>query len=78
MESAIGGLGAALGTHVIERLREKGLETVNDLVREAMLDPKLFAELLKIAPKRANTGSHMSLAQYSGDDRRASGGDDAR
>lgn len=61
---AIGGLGAALGTHVIERLREKGLETVSDLVREAMLDPKLFAELLKIAPKRANTGSHMSLAQY--------------
>lgn len=64
MGQAIGGLGAALGTHVIERLREKGLETVNDLVREAMLDPKLFAELLKIAPKRANTGSHMSLAQY--------------
>jgi hypothetical protein len=44
-------------------MREAGLSKVDDLVKQAMLDPQLARALLMRAPERPNSGSAMKLAQ---------------
>ena len=61
IESGIGGLIGLLGTHVVSAMRESGLQTVDDLVRDALLDPDLAKTLLMKAPKRVGAGSELSL-----------------
>lgn len=58
---AISGLGF-LGSHVLSGAREAGLQSINDLVKEAMLNPDLAKSLLMKAPKKPDTGSAITLA----------------
>lgn len=59
-------LGGALGSQVIGGMRNAGLRHVNDLVKEAMLNPDLAKTLLMRAPIAAGRGSAISLAQQLG------------
>jgi len=43
-------------------MRENGIHTVEDLVRDAMLDPELAKTLMMKAPKKVDTGSELTLA----------------
>lgn len=62
VSGAVGGGLLALGSHVIGGMREAGLQRVNDLVREAMLNPELARTLLMKAPIKPNIGSAVTLA----------------
>lgn len=61
-----GGLtGAALGligSRLVAGLKEAGIRSVDDLVREAMLNPEVARALLMKAPVRPGTGSEITLA----------------
>ena len=59
----IGGTAAAIGTGTVQALRQAGLQKVDDLVRDAMLDPTIARALLAKAPARGDTGSYAFLAQ---------------
>jgi len=50
-----------VGSHVLSSMREAGMQTVDDLVRDALLDPDLAKTLLMKAPKRVGAGSELSL-----------------
>lgn len=63
MLTAASAVASALGSHAIQSAREAGLRRVNDLIQEALLDPELMKALLAKAPKKANTGSHVTLTQ---------------
>jgi hypothetical protein len=59
------GLAGAFGKYFTHRLREAGMEKVEDLVKRAMLDPETARYLLSRAPPNS-TGSNaakMKLAQ---------------
>jgi hypothetical protein len=62
MGAGAGAIGV-LGQTVLSSAREAGLSRVNDLVKQAMLDPQLARTLLMKAPERPNSGSAMKLAQ---------------
>jgi hypothetical protein len=59
MPGAIG----VLGQTVLSSVREAELSKIDDLVKQAMLDPQIARTLLIKAPERANSGSAMKLAQ---------------
>lgn len=60
--SLTGGLAGAVGSHVVYALRSAGIRSVDDLVKDAMLDPEIAKALLMKAPKRPDTGSAVTLA----------------
>lgn len=51
-----------VGGHVLSGMREAGIRNVQDLVRDAMLNPDLAKALMMKAPKRIDTGSELTLA----------------
>jgi hypothetical protein len=54
------------GSVLVQAAREAGLERVQDLLREAVLNPDLMEALLKEAPKKPNKGSAITLAHRLG------------
>lgn len=59
----LGAVGGYVGAHVLGSMRTAGITKINDLVRDAMLDPQLAKTLLMKAPKRLNGGSERSLVE---------------
>lgn len=57
----IGAAAGFLGSHVLVGMREAGIRNVEDLIRDAMLNPDLAKSLMMKAPKRAGTGSELTL-----------------
>lgn len=57
-------LGGLFTNHLLQKMRANGIEKVEDLIRAALLDPELFADLLAKAPKRAGSGSHVTLGNF--------------
>jgi hypothetical protein len=51
-----------VGGHVLGGMREAGIRNVDDLIRDAMLNPDLAKTLMMKAPKRVDTGSELTLA----------------
>lgn len=51
-----------VGTHLLAGMREAGIRNIEDLVRNAMLDPELAKTLMMKAPRRIDTGSELSAA----------------
>lgn len=60
---AVAGAGAAIGKHIAGAMRSAGYAKVDDLVKDALLNPALAKALLMKAPMRAGRGSDISLAQ---------------
>lgn len=60
--STLGALVGGVGGYVVKSLRDAGLKQVDDLVAEAMLNPKLATALLKAAPENTEAGAYKSLA----------------
>lgn len=61
-----GPIGAMIGyggSHLFNKMRDAGLTRIDQLVRDAMLDPDLARSLLMKAPKRPGTGSELTLAR---------------
>ena len=59
----LGGTAAAIGTGTVAALRQAGLHKVDDLVRDAMLDPATARILLAKAPAKGDSGPYIALAQ---------------
>jgi len=57
------GLAATVGTGTALALRQAGIHRIDDLVREAMLDPSTANLLLMKAPAKGDTGPYIPLAQ---------------
>jgi len=57
------GLAATIGTGTMLALRQAGIHRIEDLVREAMLDPSTANLLLARAPARGDTGFYIPLAK---------------
>lgn len=57
----IGAAAGFLGSHVLVGMREAGIRNVEDLIRDAMLHPDLAKTLMMKAPKRAGSGSTLTL-----------------
>lgn len=60
--AAAGALGA-VGKHIAGAMRSAGYAKVDDLVKDALLNPDLARALLKKVPMRAGHGTDVSLAQ---------------
>jgi len=58
----LGSLVGVVGSHVLSGMREAGIRNVQDLIKEGMLNPDMAKALLMKAPKRADTGSELTLA----------------
>lgn len=58
----LGTLAGIVGTHVLGGMREAGIRNVEDLIKDAMLNPELAKSLLMKAPKKIDTGSELTLA----------------
>jgi hypothetical protein len=58
----LGGIATVLGKNVLGRMHEAGMQKVDDLIRQAMLDPELAKLLLAKAPSKPDTGSARTLA----------------
>ncbi|MBM7047583.1 hypothetical protein [Rhizobium lusitanum] len=58
----LGTVAGFIGGHVLGSMREAGIRNVNDLIRDAMLNPDLAKALMMKAPKRIDTGSELTLA----------------
>jgi hypothetical protein len=56
-------IGSFLGAGVIQSFRDAGLRRVDDLIREAVLNPDLMKALLMKAPKRGDTGSALTVRE---------------
>ncbi len=63
---AISAAGSFLGGSVVQAFRQAGIRRVDDLIREAVLDPELMRALLLKAPKRGNAGSSITLRERLG------------
>ena len=57
---AIMGASGAIGEHMAMMLRGSGIAKANMLVRDAMLDPELARQLLKVTPTARITGADMA------------------
>lgn len=62
VQGALAGVAGVLGKNVIGRMREAGMHKVDDLIRQAMLDPELARHLLAKAPQKPDAGSAMTIA----------------
>lgn len=60
---ASGGIAGWLGKRVASALRDAGLANVDDLVKEAMLNPELARALLQKVPAKPDTGAAIRIAQ---------------
>jgi hypothetical protein len=58
-----GGIAGWLGKRVASALRDAGLANVDDLVKEAMLNPELARALLQKVPVKPDTGAAIRIAQ---------------
>ncbi|MBB3411197.1 hypothetical protein FHT87_005150 [Rhizobium sp. BK316] len=58
----VGLAAGVVGSHVLGSMREAGIRNIEDLIRDAMLNPDLAKALLMKAPKRPDTGSALTLA----------------
>lgn len=54
---------ASVASFALGHLRRAGIDSAQDLVRQAMLDPELARVLLMKAPTRTNAGAMQSLAR---------------
>jgi hypothetical protein len=59
----IGALAGTVGGSVVTAFRDAGMKRVDDLVRDALLNPELARRLLAKIPSNAKTGQ-MGLVQY--------------
>lgn len=57
-----GALAGSLGARVLSGLRRNRMESVDAIVREALLNPELASRLLADLPPRPDTGTALSLA----------------
>jgi len=62
VKGGLAGIATVLGKNVLGRMREAGMTKVDDLIRQAMLDPELARMLLGKAPAKPDTGSAMTIA----------------
>jgi hypothetical protein len=60
---AVAGASLALGKHVAGAMRAAGYSKIDDLVRDALLNPDLAKALLMKATTRADRGSDIALTQ---------------
>jgi hypothetical protein len=60
----IGALVGAIGGAAISGWRQAGLQKIDDLIKTAMLDPKVASMLLQRASTRPDRGPAMRLAHY--------------
>ena len=60
---AVAGGAAAVGKHIVSSMRAAGYAKIDDLVRDALLNPDLAKALMMKAPIRAGHGSEITLAQ---------------
>lgn len=58
----MGAIGGFIGSRVLGSMREAGIDTIEELIRDAMLNPDLAKALLMKAPKKVDTGSELTLA----------------
>jgi hypothetical protein len=56
-------LGQTLGGTVLQSMRAAGIQRIDDLIKEAILDPELMKALLMKAPKVKERGSAITLRQ---------------
>ena len=63
MANVWGGLLGWLGTRAATSLRDAGLSHVDDLVKEAMLNPELARALLQKVPTKPDTGAAVRIMQ---------------
>lgn len=59
----IAGLGALLGGGAVSALRQAGLSKMQDLIRDAMLNPDVARVLIAKVPVQPDKGATMTLAQ---------------
>ena len=57
-----GSAAGVVGSHLLGGMREVGIRNVEELVRNAMLDPELARSLMMKAPRKIDTGSELSVA----------------
>lgn len=62
VKGGLGGIATVLGKNVLGRMHETGMTKVDDLIRQALLDPELARLLLAKAPAKPDTGSAMTIA----------------
>lgn len=62
----VGAVAGYVGAHVLGSMRQAGIKKIDDLVRDALLDPQLAKAILAKAPKRLNAGSERTLARRFG------------
>jgi hypothetical protein len=62
LTGALTGIAGVLGKNVIGRMHEAGMEKVDELIRQAMLDPEPARLLLAEAPAKPDTGTAMTQA----------------
>lgn len=60
---ASGGIAGWLGTKVASALRDAGLANVDNLVKEAMLNPELARALLQKVPAKPDTGAALKIVK---------------
>lgn len=58
------GLAANYAGHLVGSLRAAGISQIDDLMRDAMLNPQLAKTLLMKAPKKPETGAMVTLSRY--------------
>jgi len=61
-----GSAAGVVGSHILGGMREAGIRNIQDLVRNAMLDPELAKSLMMKAPKKIDTGSELTVARRLG------------
>jgi hypothetical protein len=59
---AVAGAAGAIGKHIAGAMRSAGFAKVDDLVKEALLNPDLAKALLMKAPVKSGVGSDLTLA----------------
>ena len=63
VKGMISGAAAAIANTVLGNMRKAGMQKVEDLVVEALLNPDVAAQMLKRIPERPDAGASRALAQ---------------
>jgi hypothetical protein len=59
---AVAGAALGYGKHIMAGMRNAGIKSAADLVREGILNPEVGKTLLMASPYKAGIGSHVTLA----------------
>lgn len=62
LHGSIGAVGALLGSVALQALRDAGVQRVDQLVTQAMLEPRVARALLQRFPEKPNVGAGLRLA----------------